>query len=157
MPSAARPFTNRVLEALQERGIALAAITLHCGVASFEKPERPSLERFSVSHSTATAVNNARTDGRRVIAVGTTALRALESAWQDGEVATSSGWTDLVLDERSIVMSVDGLLTGFHDAASTHESLLRAFLDEELLSTAYGQAIELGYYQHEFGDVHLIL
>jgi len=157
MPSAARPFTNCVLEALQERGVALAAITLHCGVASFEKPERPSLERFSVSHSTATAVNNARTDGRRVIAVGTTVLRALESAWQDGEVATSSGWTDLVLGERSIVKSVHGLLTGFHDAASTHESLLRAFLDDELLSTAYGQAIELGYYQHEFGDVHLVL
>ncbi|MBV8689867.1 MAG: S-adenosylmethionine:tRNA ribosyltransferase-isomerase [Candidatus Eremiobacteraeota bacterium] len=157
MPSAARPFTARVVAALERRGVQIAAITLHCGVASFEKPEHPSIERFSVSHETARQVNSARAHGNRVIAVGTTSLRALETAWHDGEISASSGWTDLVFDERSAIRSVDGLLTGFHDEASTHESLLHAFLNKDLLSTAYVEAAECGYYQHEFGDAHLIL
>ena len=157
MPSAARPFTPRVLHRLQELGVEFAPITLHCGVASFEKPERPSIERYSVSSRTTAAVNWARREGRRVVAIGTTALRALESALQDNEVVASSGWTDLIIDERSSVKSVDAILTGFHDELSTHESLLHAFLDRELLSSAYEEAAECGYYQHEFGDVHLIL
>ena len=157
MPSAARPFTPRVLHRLQERDVKVAPIKLHCGVASFEKPERPSIERYTVSHETAAAVNRARAEQRRVIAIGTTALRALETAFQGDEIVASSGWTDVIIDERSSVKSVDGLLTGFHDELSTHESLLHAFLDRELLLSAYDEAAECGYYQHEFGDVHLIL
>ena len=157
MPSAARPFTPRVLHRLQEHGVEFAVITLHCGVASFEKPEHPSIERYFVSPKAASAVNRARAEERRVVAIGTTVLRALESSSYDGKVISSAGWTDLIIGERSAIRSVDGLLTGFHDEASTHESLLRAFLDRDLLTSAYEEAAECGYYQHEFGDVHLIL
>jgi S-adenosylmethionine:tRNA ribosyltransferase-isomerase len=157
MPSAARPFTPQVIAKLQDSGVELARITLHCGVASFEAPERPASERFRVPPAAAGAVNAARRAGRRVIAVGTTALRALETASYDGEVIASSGWTDLVIDEHHRLSAVDGLLTGFHDSAATHLWALRAFLDPHLLSSAYEEAAEQAYYCHEFGDVHLIL
>lgn len=157
MPSAARPFTPRVVTALLERGVQIATITLHCGVASFEAPERPATERYAVSAQTAHAVNQARAQGRRVIAVGTTALRALESAVQEDGVTASSGWTDLVIEPGYVPKAADALLTGFHDAAATHQWILRAFLDAPLLTEAYAEAAECGYYQHEFGDVHLIL
>lgn len=157
MPSAARPFTPRVVRALNRRGITLAAITLHCGVASFEQPERPSLERYHVSMETAALLNRARAEKRRIIAVGTTVVRALESASENGEIVASSGWTDLVVDESHRITSVDGLISGFHDAQATHQLMLRAFLDSELLAEAYAEATRLGYHRHEFGDSHLIL
>lgn len=157
MPSAARPFTPRVVTALLERGVEIATITLHCGVASFEAPELPGAERYAVSPQTADAVNQARAQGRRVIAVGTTALRALESAAQEDRMIASSGWTDLVIEPGYVPKAVDALLTGFHDAAATHQWILRAFLDAPLLAEAYAEAADCGYYQHEFGDVHLIL
>ncbi len=157
MPSAARPFTPRVVNALRAKGVELATITLHCGVTSFEAPERPVIERYSVSHATAHAVGEARREGRRVIAVGSTALRALESSARDGDLLASSGWTDLIIDARHRLQTVDGMLTGFHDAAATHQWILGAFLDATLLTEAYSEAVDGAYYQHEFGDVHLIL
>jgi S-adenosylmethionine:tRNA ribosyltransferase-isomerase len=158
MPSAARPFTQRVVNALARQGVEFASITLHCGVASFEAPEQPATERYAVSMQTAAAVNKARREGRRVVAVGTTALRALESAsTEDGTVVASGGWTDLVIDASYRPKAADALLTGFHDAAATHQWILRAFLDPHLLASAYEEAAACGYYQHEFGDMHLIL
>jgi len=157
MPSAARPFTPRVVHALHERGVEIAPVTLHCGVASFEAPELPASERYSVSPQAAAAVNAARREHRRVIAVGMTALRAIESATPQREVVSSAGWTDLVMREHDQPKSVDALLTGFHDAAATHQWILRAFLGRDLLADAYAHAAESGYYQHEFGDVHLIV
>lgn len=157
MPSAARPFTLRVLNAVHERGIEIATVTLHCGVASFEAPERPGTERYAVGAQTACTVNAARRENRRVIAVGTTALRALESAASNGEIVASSGWTDLVIRDPYRPKAVDALLTGFHDAAATHQWILQAFLEPRLLASAYAEAAERGYFQHEFGDVHLIL
>lgn len=157
MPSAARPFTARVVSALNARGVEIAAITLHCGVASFEAPELPASECYFVSPETATAVNRARAQGRRVIAIGTTALRALETAARRSEVIASSGWTDLVITEDYRPRIADALLSGFHDAAATHQWILRAFLDRALLESAYSEAASAGYYQHEFGDVHLIV
>jgi S-adenosylmethionine:tRNA ribosyltransferase-isomerase len=156
MPSAARPFTPRVVDALRAAGVALETVTLHCGVASFEAPERPATERFSVPQRTASAVNAARADGRRVIAVGTTALRALESAVHEGIVVAAAGWTDRVIDRDHPVRTADGLLTGFHDATATHLWILEAFLDAKLLDEAYAEAADGGYRYHEFGDVHLI-
>ena len=156
MPSAARPFTPRVVHALHERGVELAAITLHCGVASFEAPEQPASERYIVSPQAAAAINAAKDDGRRIIAVGTTVVRALESAFHDRKVIASSGWTDLVIDGKHHVGTVDGLLTGFHHDGATHQWMLHAFVDPVLLSEAYDAAAACGYLQHEFGDVHLI-
>lgn len=158
MPSAARPFSPRVVALLHERGVEIAAVTLHCGVASFEAPERPATERFMVSQEAAQAVNRARRGGGRIIAAGTTPLRALESAInEDGSIIASSGWTDLVITAQRRPRAVDALLTGFHDAAATHQWILQAFLDSELLADAYARAAQRGYHQHEFGDVHLIL
>lgn len=157
MPSAARPFTPRVTRVLRRAGIEIATITLHCGVASFERPERPGTERYAVAAATADAVNRTRAEGRRVIAIGSTALRALESSATGGVVVASSGWTDLVIDATSTLQTVDGILTGFHDVGATHQSLLLAFLGEELLRDAYAEAAEHGYRSHEFGDVHLIV
>lgn len=157
MPSAGRPFTPRVVRALRRTGIEIACVTLHGGVASFEAPERPSLERFDVSQHAAQRINRARREGRRVVAIGTTVVRALESATRNGEIVPSRGWTDVVVDEWHAVRSVDGLLSGFHDGAATHQWMLRAFLDGELLAQAYASAASEGYYRHEFGDVHLIV
>jgi len=157
MPSAARPFTSRVLAALRRRGVGNATITLHCGVSSFESPERPSFERFAVPYETVEAIDRARQRGRRVIAVGTTVLRALESAVRNDRVVAASGWTDLVIDEAYTVRSVDGMLTGFHDPAATHRWMLQSLLDRELLDAAYDAAAERNYHYHEFGDAHLIV
>jgi len=157
MPSAARPFTARVVAALRERGVELATLTLHCGVASFEAPERPATEWFAVPGATAEAVNAARRAGRRVIAVGTTVLRALESAVVEGDVVTASGWTDLVIDDSHVLRTADGLLTGFHGVTATHQSLLRAFADRSIIEEAYDLAAAHAYRAHEFGDVHLLV
>ena len=157
MPSAGRPFTVRVVRTLRTKGVEIAAITLHCGVASFEAPERPGMERFSVPRATAERVNAARRRGGRVIAIGTTVVRALESAIGADGVIAASGWTDLVIDERHRVQTADALLTGFHDGNATHIWMLRAFLDRALLDSAYDEAAQERYRYHEFGDVHLIL
>lgn len=157
MPSAARPFTERVVARLRDKGVTIATITLHCGVASFEHPERPGSERFIVPPETAARVNAARRDGRRVVAVGTTVVRALESAESEAGVIASQGWTDLVIDETHQLRSVDALISGFHEATATHFAILRAFADSQLLEEAYTEAAERGYYYHEFGDIHLIL
>lgn len=157
MASAARPFTSRVVRAVRAHGVDIATVTLHCGVSSFEDPELPSMERFTVPPETARIVNRARSEGRRIIAVGTTALRALESTARDSEILPASGWTDLVIGEAHRVRIADGLLTGFHDSAATHQWILRAFLEAALLSETYAEAAECGYLQHEFGDIHLIV
>lgn len=157
MPSAARPFTKAVVGELRERGVEIATISLHCGVASFEAPERPGSERFGVSNAAAARVNAARREGRRVIAVGTTVVRALETAATEDGVIASHGWTDLFIDDAYRIKTVDALLSGFHDANATHRSMLRAFADLPLLEDAYADAAERGYRCHEFGDVHLIM
>ncbi len=156
MPSAGRPFTKRILDRLRDRGVEIATITLHCGVASFEVPERPGTERFSVSTTAADRVNVARRQERRVVAVGTTVVRALESAATGDGVIASQGWTNLFIDENHRLNAVDALLTGFHAANATHVGMLRAFIDSDVLDDAYAEAAARGYRCHEFGDVHLI-
>jgi S-adenosylmethionine:tRNA ribosyltransferase-isomerase len=157
MPSAGRPFTRRVLDDLRAAGAAVATVTLHTGVSSPEAHERPYREWYEVSAATAAAVNATHRRGSRVIAIGTTVVRALESAAQDGEAIASSGWTGLIVTPERGVALADGLLTGFHEPEASHLDLLRAFADQPLLEGAYDRAIERGYLWHEFGDVHLIL
>ncbi|HWT07144.1 MAG TPA: S-adenosylmethionine:tRNA ribosyltransferase-isomerase, partial [Xanthomonadales bacterium] len=157
MPSAGRPFSRRSLDDLRRAGVAVATVTLHTGVSSQERHERPYREWFDVSAQTAAAVAAARLRGGRVIAVGTTVVRALESAVRGGEATAASGWTGLIVTRDRGVALVDGLLTGFHEPQASHLDLLRAFADDALLERAYGHALDAGYLWHEFGDVHLLL
>ncbi|MGW2559563.1 S-adenosylmethionine:tRNA ribosyltransferase-isomerase [Streptomyces sp. NPDC001514] len=158
MPSAARPFTERLVAELVRRGVQFAPVTLHTGVASAEAHEPPYPERFVVPATTAWLVNAARAGGGRIIAVGTTAVRALESAaGPDGVVQAASGWTDLVVTPGRGVRAVDGLLTGLHEPEASHLLMLEAISGREALAGSYAEALRRLYLWHEFGDVHLIL
>jgi S-adenosylmethionine:tRNA ribosyltransferase-isomerase len=133
-------------------------LTLHTGVSSLESGEDPYPEPFDVTEATAAAVNATHRAGGRVIAVGTTVVRALESAVDaTGRVTATHGWTDLVITPERGVRAVDSLLTGFHEAQATHLAMLTAIAGPDVLQRAYQAAIEAGYLWHEFGDVHLIL
>ena len=144
---------------MHARGIGIAPIVLHTGVASLEAGERPYAERFRVPAETARAVEPGA-GGRRggVIAVGTTVVRALESAVDDEGVAVgASGWTERLIHRGAPPRIVDGLLTGLHEPKATHLAMLEAFAGDGLLRDAYAEALAEGYLWHEFGDVHLIL
>jgi S-adenosylmethionine:tRNA ribosyltransferase-isomerase len=158
MPSAGRPLTAELVAKLVATGVHVAPITLHTGVSSPERGEVPYPERFRVPESTAHLVNAVRGRGGRVIAVGTTVVRALESSTAaDGTVAAAEGWTNVVVSPERGVRAVDGLITGWHEPEATHLLMLRALAGEELLDRCYGEALEHGYLWHEFGDSHLIL
>jgi S-adenosylmethionine:tRNA ribosyltransferase-isomerase len=165
MPSAARPFTTEVVDGLRERGIEIASIRLHTGVSSLEietdTVEQHTLppEPFRVPAATADAVNAAREEGRRVVAIGTTVVRALESAWGTDErrVVPRTGYTRLLVHPGRGVFAVDGLLTGFHDPGASHLAMLYAVAGAELVRDGYEQAIRERYLWHEFGDSHLLL
>jgi S-adenosylmethionine:tRNA ribosyltransferase-isomerase len=158
MPSAARPFSTELVTALVAGGIAIAPITLHAAASSAEPGEPPVPELFGVPPATARLVNLTRSTGGRVIAVGTTVTRALESAADtDGVVHRAAGWTDLVLGAGRPCRVVDGLITGWHDAGASHLLLLDAVAGPELVATAYREAVEHGYLWHEFGDSALLL
>ena len=150
MPSASRPFTPGLVAALVARGIQFAPVLLHTGVASQEAHERPYPERFAVPAASRDLVMRARSDGRRVIAVGTTAVRAIESEGAEG-------WTDVIITPSRGVRYVDGLLTGFHEPKASHLDMLAAVTGIDLLRRTYEEAIEENYLWHEFGDVHLLL
>jgi S-adenosylmethionine:tRNA ribosyltransferase-isomerase len=158
MASAARPFSTGLVASLVSAGVAIAPITLHAGVSSAEAGEPPVAEPFEVPSATARLVNVTHASGGRVIAVGTTVTRALESAADpDGVVAATSGWTNLVLGGDRGVRTVDGLVTGWHDAGASHLLLLEAVAGPDLVAAAYDEAVRQGYLWHEFGDSALLL
>ena len=158
MPSAARPFTPAVVDALVRRGVAIAPIVLHTGVSSLEGHEAPYPERYRVAAETAAQVNEVRAAGGRVIAAGTTVVRALESATgTDGVVRPAKGWTNVFITPARGVRAVDGLLTGWHEPEASHLLMLEAIAGRPALELAYAAAIEHRYLWHEFGDTHLIL
>jgi len=158
MPSAARPFTEALVTRLVSRGVVFAPISLHTGVASPEAHEKPYPERFSVPATSAGLINHAHANGGRVIAVGTTAVRAVESAASpSGTVSAASGWTDLVVTPSRGVHAIDGLLTGFHEPRASHLMMLEAIAGPPLLEECYREAVGSGYLWHEFGDLNLLL
>jgi S-adenosylmethionine:tRNA ribosyltransferase-isomerase len=158
MPSAGRPFTPEVIMRLVAKGVGVAPIVLHTGVASLESTELPYPERLWVPASTAHHVNETHGDGGRVIAVGTTVVRGLETAGgDDGVVRPYDGWTDLVITPQRGVNVVDGLLTGWQEPEASHLLMLEAVAGRALLEQSYAASLEQGYLWHEFGDVHLIL
>jgi S-adenosylmethionine:tRNA ribosyltransferase-isomerase len=163
MPSAARPITPRVLKALSAAGIRTAHVLLHTGVSSLEieaaTVEQQALypEPFAVPAETARAVNATRARGGRVVAVGTTVVRALESAWTPGGVRPAAGFTRVFVHPGTGIHAIDGLLTGLHDPVTSHLAMLSALTGRDLVFEAYREAIERKYLWHEFGDSHLIL
>jgi S-adenosylmethionine:tRNA ribosyltransferase-isomerase len=158
MPSAGRPFTAELITQLVARGVHVAPVTLHTGVSSPERDEAPYPERYRVPAATARLVNAVPGWGGRVIAVGTTVVRALETvANGDGTVSPGEGWTNLVVCGECDVHAVDGLITGWHEPEATHLQMLRALADEDVVQRSYSEALAHGYLWHEFGDSHLIL
>jgi S-adenosylmethionine:tRNA ribosyltransferase-isomerase len=158
MPSAGRPFTADLVTRLVAKGVGVTPIVLHTGVASLEADELPYPERLHVPAATADRVNATRAAGGRVVAVGTTAVRALETAiGDDGISRPFDGWTDLVVTPEHGVRAVNGLLTGWHEPETSHLLLLEAVAGRELLERSYEAALTRGYLFHEFGDVHLVL
>jgi S-adenosylmethionine:tRNA ribosyltransferase-isomerase len=158
MPSAGRPFTPEVITRLAAKGVGVTPLVLHTGVASLEADELPYPERVRVPESTAERVNAAHRGGHRVIAVGTTVVRGLEtSVGDDGLAHAYDGWTDRVISPAHRVRVTDGMLTGWHEPASSHLMMLEAIAGRALLRDSYDAALREEYRWHEFGDVHLIL
>jgi S-adenosylmethionine:tRNA ribosyltransferase-isomerase len=158
MPSAARPFTPELVTALVSHGVLIAPLTLHTGVASPEAHEPPYAERYEVPEPTAALVEHVRAHGGRVIAVGTTVVRALETAAEGGDrIRPSRGWTEHVVTPERGVRVVDGLLTGLHEPRSSHLMMLTAIAGHGLLTAMYEAALDERYLWHEFGDLNLIL
>jgi S-adenosylmethionine:tRNA ribosyltransferase-isomerase len=158
MPSAGRPFTAEAITRLVARGVDVVPVVLHTGVSSLERGEPPYPERFEVADASAARINLARSLGGRVIAVGTTSVRAVESgADPDGHVQPAAGWTHLVIGAERSPRAVDAVLSGFHDRNSSHLKLLETVAGAGLLERAYASAREQGYLRHEFGDVLLVL
>jgi S-adenosylmethionine:tRNA ribosyltransferase-isomerase len=158
MPSAGRPFTPDVIMRLVAKGVGVTPVVLHTGVASLESDELPYPEHAHVSPTTAMRVNATRAAGGRVIAVGTTVVRALESAVDcEGTVHPFDGWTDVVITPERGVRAVDGLLTGWHEPEASHLLMLEAVAGRPLLEASYAASLAEGYQWHEFGDEHLIV
>jgi S-adenosylmethionine:tRNA ribosyltransferase-isomerase len=163
MPSAGRAFTWRLLFALQWRGIEAAHVVLHTGLSSYLDDEldarhTASEEEYVVSPAAAARINRARAAGRRVIAVGTTVVRALESAADaGGRVRAGHDYTRLRITADHVLRAVDGLLTGLHEPEASHLDLLTAFLSAASIRDAYEEAVRLRYLWHEFGDLNLII
>jgi len=169
MPSAGRAFTPELITRLVAKEVRVVPLILHTGVASLEDDEPPYEEFYRVPPETADAINAARAAGRRVVAVGTTVVRALETVTdRDGLTHPGEGWTDLFITPERGVRAVDGMLTGLHEPRSTHLSMLEALAGRgsvlplaisgtEHLKVAYSEALKEGYLWHEFGDLHLIL
>jgi len=158
MPSAGRAFTSRLVSQLLSKGIQFAPILLHTGISSLEANEKPYPEYFKVSESTASLINLARAEGRRIIAVGTTAIRAIESAVdKEGWTQAQEGMTNLFITTKSGLKVIDGMLTGMHEPKASHLLMMQALADVGHLSKCYEAAIAEQYQWHEFGDLHLIL
>jgi S-adenosylmethionine:tRNA ribosyltransferase-isomerase len=157
MPSAGRAFSAEIVERLKRTGVRLAPVVLHTGVASLEAGESPYPERYRVTESTVDLVNHTRAAGGRVVAVGTTVVRALETvASPDGRVRSGEGWTELVVTPERGIFAVDAILTGLHAPRASHLAMLETLASRHHLEIAYRSALRHRYLWHEFGDLHLI-
>ena len=158
MPSAGRPFTPKLMKRLEAKGIKIAPLILHTGVSNLETHEPPYKEFYRVTPETAGLVNEARASGHRVVAVGTTAIRALEAVTNGvGETHAGEGWTCLVITPQRKLRAVNALITGMHEPEATHLAMLESLAGLSHIKLAYEEALRKGYLWHEFGDLHLIL
>jgi S-adenosylmethionine:tRNA ribosyltransferase-isomerase len=157
MPSAGRGFTAELITRLVAKGIQIVPLLLHTGVSSLEEHEPPYEEFYRVPLETVDIINHARDRGKRIIAVGTTVVRALETVIDTGLLHPGEGWTDLVITPARNVRSVNAILTGLHEPKATHIAMLEAIASREHIRATYEAALESKYLWHEFGDLHLIL
>lgn len=158
MPSAGRAFTPELITRLVARGVQIAPLLLHTGVASLEEFEPPYEEFYRVPGETARLVNAAHAAKKRVVAVGTTVVRALETVTNmEGITHPGEGWTRLVVTSERGIRAIDAMLTGLHEPRAKHLALLEALAGPEHLKIAYAEALRERYLWHEFGDLHLIL
>ncbi|MBV9789498.1 MAG: S-adenosylmethionine:tRNA ribosyltransferase-isomerase, partial [Chloroflexi bacterium] len=150
--------THELMTRLVAKGVQIVPLILHTGVASLEDHEPPYEELYRVPIDTARAVNNARSLGRRIIAVGTTVVRALETVTDsDGVTHPGEGWTREIITPQRGIRAINGLLTGLHEPRATHLAMLEALAGIDHLQVTYAEALREGYLWHEFGDLHLIL
>jgi S-adenosylmethionine:tRNA ribosyltransferase-isomerase len=159
-PSASRPFTEDILGKLQGKGVNTVCITLHCNLGSMDATEFTGKDRllpeyYSISSEAALALNSTRDDGGRIIAVGTTAVRTMATAY-NGKFHPGKGYTEIFINHKTKT-GVDGIITGMHDPTTSHIKLLENFVDIGLLQSAYETAIDSGFAWDEFGDSTLIL
>jgi S-adenosylmethionine:tRNA ribosyltransferase-isomerase len=158
MPSAGRAFTPELITRLVAHGVQIAPLLLHTGVASLEDHEPPYEEFYRVPPETARLVNAARSEGRRIVAVGTTVIRALETVTDKDQIThPGEGWTGVVVTPERGIHAVSALLTGLHEPRASHLAMLEALVGREHLCIAYAEALHAGYLWHEFGDLHLLL
>ena len=158
MPSAGRPFTSKLLKRLQAKGIQIAPLILHTGVSNIDTHEPPYKEFYRVTLETAHMVNQARVSGHRIVAVGTTAIRALETVTNGvGKTHAGEGWTCLVITPQRGLRAVNALITGMHEPDASHLAILEALAGPSHIKLAYDEALRKGYLWHEFGDLHLII
>ena len=164
-PTAGLHFSDRLLRQLTAAGISRVTLTLHVGHGTF-KPVRcrdirrhsVGAEAYGIEPGAADEINRARAEGRRVIAVGTTVVRTLETAAEkDGRIASGTGWTDLMITPGYEFRVVDGLITNFHLPASSLLFLVSAFAGLELILKAYQRAVRSRYRFFSYGDAMLIL
>jgi S-adenosylmethionine:tRNA ribosyltransferase-isomerase len=164
-PTASLHFTPRLIDALEARGIARAMLTLHVGAGTFlpvkaedTADHQMHAEFGRISDATAAQLNAARAAGGRIIAVGTTSLRLLESAARaDGTIAAFAGDTDIFITPGYKFRAVDGLMTNFHLPKSTLMMLVSALMGREKMMAAYDHAIASGYRFYSYGDSSLLL
>ena len=162
-PTAGLHFSEELLEEIAAEGIGIARVTLHVGIGTFKpvaaerlEDHRMDRERYEVGEETAEAIRSAKREGRRVVAVGTTVVRTLESAAQNGEVIAGSGATELFITPGYTFRAVDVLLTNFHLPRSTLLMLVSAFAGRERVLAAYEEAIREGYRFYSYGDAMLV-
>jgi len=163
-PTAGLHFTSSLMEEIRKSGVNLAFVTLHVGLGTFRPVNVENItehvmhrEYYSVSPETAELINNTKKLGHRVIAVGTTAIRTLETAGASGAVEAKSGWTDIFIYPGYEFKIVDALITNFHLPKSTLLMLISAFAGRENILSAYQEAIARRYRFFSFGDAMLIV
>lgn len=163
MPSAGRAFTWKMLFDLKKQGIDSAYLTLHTGLSTYmddllDSQHPASEEEYFISENTSGKINRAHENQGRVIAVGTTVVRALEAAaTEPGRIEPGHNYTRLHINGNHKLNIVHGLITGFHEPEASHLDLLSAFIPSAYIGAAYNEAISLGYLWHEFGDLNLII
>ena len=162
-PTAGLHFTHDLLNRLQEKGVIIVTLTLHVGFGTFQpvrvrdiRQHKLQEEFFEIPRETATAVNQAKDKGKRVMAVGTTTVRALEFSASDGRVVAGSGWCDLLIYPGYRFRVIDRLLTNFHLPGSSLILLVSAWAGRDLLFKAYEEAVRMRYRFYSYGNAMFI-